>query len=160
MIPRQLEQQLHLALEALPTSFAQLAFLTSLRDPYTGSYLHEGWLLCASRDAVHETLRRAHRQVFELVLSLDVPYLCGEIGSYLDSLSGSRERTVRLWLELESYREMVPEGMCDPARQFFVSQMRVSLGILISAPDWSQIRARGASLHPPLVPQSQHRWEN
>ena len=158
--PSNLEEQLELTLDALPTAFSKLAFLTSLRDPYTGKYLHEGWLLCASRDEVHKILQDTHQRVFEVVLSLTVPLLCGELKSYLESLSESRERTVHLWLELESYREMIPEGVCAEARELFVSQMRLALSVLVSAPDWPQIRVLSASKWLPLVPQSRRRVEN
>ena len=134
-----LEGELARSLNALPTSFSRLAFLTSLRDPYTGRYLHEGWLFCSSADEIHEILRKTHEEVFELVLNVTMPLLCGELRSYLDSFSESRERTMRFWLELESYRDMIPERVCVEAREFFLSQMRTSLNVLLTVPDWPQI---------------------
>jgi len=39
---RSLSRYMGEALDCLPTPFAQLAWLTSLRDHYSGRYLHEG----------------------------------------------------------------------------------------------------------------------
>lgn len=136
-----LEEELALALNSLPTAFAKLSFLTTVRDPYTGRYLHEGWLFCSSADEIHETLWKTHGEVFENVLDLTLPLLCRELRNYVDSFCELREWTARLWLELESYREMIPEGVCVEARDFFFSQMRLSLRVLLTAPDWPPILA-------------------
>ncbi len=139
MLLQALENELALTLNSLPTTFSKLSFLTTVRDPYTGRYLHEGWLVCSSEHEIHQLLRKTHEEIFELVLNLTMPLLCGELKRYLDSFSEARERTVRLWLELESYREMIPEGVCAEARELFVSQMRTSLNVLLTAPNWPQI---------------------
>jgi len=141
MLVHTIEDELALTLNVLPTAFSKLSFLTTVRDPHTGRYLHEGWLPWSSRDEIHELLRKAHEEVFENVLNLTMPLLCGELRSYLDSISDSCERTARFWLELESYREMVPEGVCVQAHDFFHSQMRMSLKVLLTAPDWPPILA-------------------
>lgn len=160
MIPKKLEEHLDLTLNCLPTSFSQLAFFASVRDPYNGRYLHEGWLSLASPDEVHEVLRRLHQEVFELVLRLPVSLLSGELKRYLESLSESQEETVRLWQELESYREMTPQGVSAVARELFVSQMKAALGVLLNAPDWPRTPARSSSQHQPLVPQFQRHLDN
>jgi len=141
MLVRTIEDELALTLNALPTAFSKLSFLTTVRDPHTGRYLHEGWLPWSSRDEIHELLRKAHEEVFENVLNLTMPLLCGELRSYLDSISELRERAARFWLELESYREMIPQGVCVQAHDFFRSQMRLSLKVLLTAPDWPPILA-------------------
>jgi len=43
MREKPISRYLQNVLDALPSAFAQLVFLSSLRDPYTGRYLHEGW---------------------------------------------------------------------------------------------------------------------
>ena len=141
MLGRTLEDELALTLNALPTAFSKLSFLTMVRDPYTGRYLHEGWTLWSSRDEIHQLLRETHEEVFDNVLDLTLPLLCGELRNYLDSLSEPRERIAKFWLEFESYREMVPQGVCVQVREFFVSQVRTSLNVLLTVPDWPPILA-------------------
>ena len=138
MIHRTIEQHLEVALDHLPSSFAKLAFLAAVRDPYTGRYLHEGWTLAGSRDEIHETLRRAHQEMFEFVCSMPMPELCAELNRYFRGLSSPFEQTVQVWTEVESYRDMMPQGLCVEEREFFVSQMRIAMKVLITAPDWAQ----------------------
>jgi hypothetical protein len=138
VIHKTVEQHLEVALEHLPTSFAKLAFLAAVRDPYTGRYLHEGWALAGSREEIHETLRRAHEEVFELVCSMPMPQLCAELSRYFSELALPFEESVGVWSEAESYRDMMPQGICAEEREFFVLQMRRALAVLITAPDWAQ----------------------
>lgn len=135
---RSLEENLELSFRHLPTAFAKLAFLSTVRDPYTGKYLHEGWTLIESSEEIHNLLRDTHREVFEFVCSMPMARLCGELRGYLRSFSAPWQDTVRLWNELESYREMIPQGVCNEEREFFISQMRVALEVLGQAPDWAQ----------------------
>ena len=58
------------AMGVLPTSFARLVFLTSMRDHYTGQYLHEGWASASSSEEVNTALGQMHRHVFEIVATL------------------------------------------------------------------------------------------
>jgi hypothetical protein len=138
MVHKTLEQHLDLAFEHLPTSFAKLAFLAAVRDSYTGRYIHEGWVSAGSSEQIHETLRDAHCEVFQFVCSMPISQLCAELGSYLRRLSVSFQESVRLWSEMEPYRDMMPAGICAEEREFFLSQMRMALEALITAPDWAQ----------------------
>jgi hypothetical protein len=138
MNPRSLSEQLEISLERLPIAFAKLAFLTSVRDPYTGEYLHEGWASMGAPEEIHRILRNAHHEVFEFVCSMPIAQLCAEVDGYLRSLPANREQTLRVWRELESYREMVPQGVCAEEREFFVSQMQGAVEVLTTAPDWAR----------------------
>src|SRR5690349_7762109 len=111
MTPRTLEEQLKLIWKHLPSVFAKLAFLTAVRDPYTGKYVHEGWTHYGSSDEIHEMLRSTHRAFFDILCGLSIPELCAELEMYFKTLSSSQGKTVRLWREFEPYRDMVPEGI-------------------------------------------------
>jgi hypothetical protein len=138
MSPRSLPRELESSLDHLPTAFSKLAFLTAVRDPYTGRYLHEGWVSMGSAEEIHRLLWDTHQELFEFVCSMPIPRLCGELHNYLRSLCKPLEELVRVWNELESYREMIPQGVCFEGREFFTSQMRVALEILAKAPDWAE----------------------
>ena len=60
-----ISRYLHRVFDSLPSPFAQLAFLASLRYRYTGHYLHEGWATVCSRAEVNVALRDTHQSVFE-----------------------------------------------------------------------------------------------
>ena len=158
MILKSVEEQLELTFTYLPTCFSRLAFLASVRDSYTGRYLHEGWATQSSVEEVHEILRRSHKDVFSLLLRMSLTKFCGELKGYLESSGRLQQRTMTLWLETESYRDMIPEGVSRVSRAFFLSQIKTGLKVLIASPEWPLIEARSASLHPLLVlPPRQHR---
>jgi hypothetical protein len=149
MLRKTLEQQLEESFRYLPNPFAKLAFLTTVRDPYTGRYMHEGWCTVGAVDEIHETLRRAHRNVFEYICTLPLLELCGHMTSYFRTLAAPSADTMRLWRELECYREMMPQGSCVAEREFFVSQMRTALNAVITAPEWIQKRLAASRFLPP-----------
>jgi hypothetical protein len=134
---RNLQEHVEMSLDHLPTAFSRLAFLTAVRDPYTGKYLHEGWVSMASSEEIHKILQDAHLEIVEFVCSMPIAQLCAEVVSYLRSLPSNWKETLRLWRELEPYREMLPQGICAEEREFFVSQMQVALDVLATAPDWA-----------------------
>ncbi len=137
MILESVEEQLELTFTYLPTCFSRLAFLASVRDSYTGRYLHEGWATRSSVEEVHEILWRSHKDVFNLVLKMPLT-----------------------WLETESYRDMIPEGVSPVSRAFFLSQIKTGLKVLLASPEWSLMEARSASLHPLLALPPRHHLEN
>ena len=153
---RSLEENLELSFRHLPTAFAKLAFLSTVRDPYTGKYLHEGWTLIRSSEEIHSFLRKTHHELFEFVCSMPIARFCGELGGYLCSLSAPRQDIIRLWNELESYREMIPQGVCIEEREFFTSQMHVALEVLDQAPDWAQRELSSWQFLPPAQQLRRH----
>src|SRR5260370_2431922 len=111
MIQRTLEEQLKLTWKHLPSVFAKLAFLTAIRDPYAGKYMHEGWASFGSSEEIHEMLRSTHCALFDQLSGLPIRQLCAEVETYFQSLSEPAQHTSRLWNALESYRDMIPEGI-------------------------------------------------
>lgn len=138
------------ALSSLPSSLAQLVYLASLRDAYTGSYLHEGWITIATPGEVNGTLRRLHLTTFDDLLDCSLEELARELRDHFESLGGSERKVVELWLELEPYREMMPRGCSPLQRALFISQLRAALKVLACSPDLAVLGERSSS--PPLRP--------
>ena len=138
------------AMSMLPTPFARLVFLTSMRDHYTGHYLHEGWASATSSEEVNAALGQMHRQVFEAVATLSLLDLCKEIRKHFDSLGETELRAANFWLETEPYYEMIPAGYAQLARKLFISQVRLALEVLVRAPQWD--RLEGSASWPPQPP--------
>lgn len=160
MILKSVEDQLELTFTYLPTCFSRLAFLASVRDSYSGRYLHEGWAMHSSVEDVHEILRQAHRDTFECVLKMPLKRFCEELKGYLQSSERAQQQTMTLWLELETYREMIPEGVSHVSRSFFLSQIKIALKALLANPEWPLIQAQSSSLHPLLALPPRHHLEN
>lgn len=133
------------ALASLSSPFAKLVFLTSVRDPYTGHYIHEGWAHCSSPQEVHEMLREAHRIAFESLLELSVVEIARELRRHFESLDQVESSVASLWIDLEPYREMIPQGSPEISRRFFTSQVHLGLELLLCDPEWAPLKEPVAS---------------
>jgi len=157
---RVLDNYLDQALDSLAGPFARLVFLASLRDAYTGRYLHEGWMGVASPEEVHRTLRGIHRDVFKSVLNQPLLETCKELRGHFKSLGEAEFRTATLWLEIEPFREMIPEGCSPVERRIIISQVRTALEVLMTAPYWTDLEGPSASPHLPPGQPLQPRFLN
>ena len=160
MILKSLENELEQTFIYLPTSLSRLAFLASVRDSYTGRYLHEGWAMLSTPEQVHEILRRTHEDIFNGILKMSFKTFCGELKGYLETFAAMQQQTIAMWLELETYRDMIPSGVSRLSRAFFLSQTRIALKALLTMPEWPLIQAQSSSLHPLLVLPRRHHLEN
>jgi hypothetical protein len=140
------------ALASLPGPLAQLLFLASLRDHYTGRYVHEGWAGYSTPEEVHELLMRKHREVFEFMGSHSLIDFSRELRSHFRALGEDEARVVALWRELEPYKGMIPEGCSRVSRELFSSQLGLALEVLAKAPDWEYLQVPDASPPPPPGP--------
>ena len=141
------------AINSADSLFARLVFVGSLRDVYTGRYLHEGWSGISSADEIHAALRGVHHVAFTAVLRLPLLDLSRQLRRHFRSLNQPETETALLWIELEPFRDLIPQG-CSPAlRELFVSQIRIALEVLQRAPHWSELDEPIAS-PPPLLDQS------
>ncbi len=146
----------------LPGVFSRLAYFAAIRDSYTGRYLHQIWRTEASEQDVHDLLQALHLETFDLVGELPLPNLCRELKDYLASLTepNSPEQTGAIWLELEPYRDMIPQACSALDRQLFQSKIHTALEILIKAPDSRFLAEPTASQSPPPAPRSQRHRDN
>ncbi len=119
------------SLSHISSPLGKLVFLSSLRDPYTGRYLHEGWVGTASPEEVHEAIREMHVHSFNELLDLDLSTLCAELKQHFESLEGAPHQVAELWLETELFREMVPARRSPVERDFFISQVRTALRAIV-----------------------------
>jgi hypothetical protein len=55
--------------------------------------------------------------------------------------------TSRLWLEVEPFRDLIPQGYSPAFRELFVSNVRTALEVLCLAPEWSELASSVASRH-------------
>lgn len=129
MQPESIANLLNKSLSALPNSVAQLIFLSSLFDSYTGRYLHEGWVSLDDSEQIHRVIQQRHHAVLAEVMELSVPDLADRIQEHLKE-NGSEPGIARMWLETEPFREMIPAGCSTLEREFFVSQVRIALELL------------------------------
>jgi len=152
----QLNNLLERSLGCLPSPFARLVFVASIYDPYAGRYMHEGWAHVASSKEIHRSLQKAHLTAFEEVLSLPLEELGGQLQEHFNNLGGADRKIIRSWLEAEPFRDAIPGGASSLQREFFISQMRTTLWMLVSAFSLEVLPERYASRLQPPAPRSPH----
>lgn len=155
-----LKRHIARSLNAAGGHFARLVFIGSLRDAYTGHYLHEGWCQVASVEEVHGTLRGVHQEIFAAVLHLPLLDLAKELRLHFGSLGQPELETARLWLETEPFRDLIPQGSALSIRELYVSQVRTALEVLLRVPGWPAL-SEPTALPLPLPDRSPLlRWLN
>jgi len=95
------------ALRRLPSSMAQLVFLSGLRDLNRGTYQ----VPTASESEAAEVdrlLRSMHEQAFSRWLNYRLEEQKADLDLYFSGLDCDRTTAVRTWLRLESYRSLIP----------------------------------------------------
>lgn len=145
-----LHKLLQRTMAALDTPFERLVFLASIRDSYSGRYLHEGWAQAAGTEEIHQTAQQMHHAAFAALLQTALMELVEEVRRHFGSLEGDEGGMARSWLETEPYREMLPAGCTVMEREFFVSQMRLALAVLAGASTSAALPPSDAS-QPPLL---------
>lgn len=155
-----LERYIVRALGSVETVFERLIFLASLRDAYSGRYLHEGWQQVASAEDVHQTLLRKHQESFEAALRLSLVELTKQLRFHFQSVGQPERETSLLWVETELFREFVPLGCPLVLRELFVSQVRTALEVLRRLPGWPDLAAPIASLRSQPGQSPLPRWTN
>lgn len=146
------------ALERAESLFERLVFVASLRDSYTGRYLHQGWSGVAASEEVHAVLKTVHESLFKSGLSLSVLELSKELRFHFRTREQTERETSILWLETEPFRDLIPRGCSHALREFFISQMRAALEVLCRAPEWGEIAGPIASLRSQLDQPPLLRW--
>ena len=147
------------SLSSLRNPFARLLYVASTRDPYTGYYFHDGWASVATVEEVVRTVKKTHLSIFESVLDLPLEEVCGQLHEHFKSLEGSDREIAKKWLEGEPFRDAIPEGSSTLQREFFLSQMRAALWLLVASSSLGVLPERYALRLQQPAPQFPHRQE-
>ena len=134
------------AVHSADTPFAALVFFGSLRDAYSGHYLHEGWGQMASPEEIHSVLSETHQSLFNSVVRLSLIDLSKQLRMHFQSLNQPERETSVRWLEVEPFRDLIPIGCSAVVRELFVSEVKTALEVLCHAPEWSELAVAPAAL--------------
>jgi hypothetical protein len=108
-------------LAGIPSEFARLAYMASLRDLSSGKYEHAGLAAMYPDEAVQQSLQLCHEQVFERIL---------ETAVCLEQMPGGVCTAVAHWRRMEAYRVLMPESAPSYLKELFCSNLRALLEIL------------------------------
>ena len=129
--------------------------------------MHQTWQREASEEEIHQSLQTQHQETFDSVVELSVADLCIQLKAYFVSLAGRGQvrQTATIWLDIESYVDMVPQGSSAFDRRLFQLRMCAALEVLVNAPDIPSPPAHfpeepAALQSPPLDRQFQRHLDN
>lgn len=117
-------------LSAIPSVFARLAYLASLRDLSSGRYEHEGLRALYPDEAVQQVLAACHEELFERVLETPLMLQEQDLRECLGAMPGGLVPSVAHWRKMESFRWLMPERSPIYLKELFCSNLLALLEIL------------------------------
>ncbi len=116
-------------LAAIPSVYARLAYVASLRDLGSGRYQHEGLEADYPEQAVHQALQHCHEELFARILETPLEQQESDLRTCVGCFEGDFGDVVARWQELEFYRLLMPTGIPAYLQKLFCSNLRALLGL-------------------------------
>src|SRR5262249_46312478 len=117
-------------LVGLRSAFSSLTYLASTRDYNTARYYHEGLARRFTEEVMEQALAACHMEAFRRLVCCSIE----EAGGQLDILGRAAPEppvnVLHAWTRLEPFRVLMPMDCDQLSADFFVSNVRVVLGIL------------------------------
>ena len=117
-------------LAVIPSAFARLTYLASLRDLSSGRYAHAGLLAVYRPEAVQQALEQCHEEIFERILEAPLEEQARDLRTHLEAMEPGLSIAVSHWRKLEVYRTLLPVEAPDYLKELFCSNIRALLEIL------------------------------
>jgi hypothetical protein len=114
----------------IPTRFGRIAYLASLRNENSGRYQHFGLARIYSDQEADRVLRLCHREVFSEWLNFSLPEQRCDLEAYLNSIEEDRKTVLATWLDLNSYRNLLPADATAAERRLYLSDLELILDLL------------------------------
>ncbi len=127
---RVIEDFITRTLEAIASDYGRLLYVASLRDLASGRYDHAGLAATYPEGAVQQALAHCHEELFARILETPLEQQERDLRVCLGALEGDFRGVVTRWLELESFRIMLPAGVPAYLRELFCFNLRALLGLL------------------------------
>jgi hypothetical protein len=117
-------------LVVIPSAFARLTYLASLRDLSSGRYEHAGLTAVYPPEAVQQALEQCHEEIFERILESPLEEQERDLRAHLEAVESGLCVAVSRWRKLEAYRALVPVESPAYLKWLFCSNIRALLEIL------------------------------
>ncbi len=117
-------------LAIIPSAFARLTYMASLRDLSSGRYEHAGLTALYPAEAVQQALEQCHEEIFERILESPLEEQEQDLRAHLEAAESGLCVAVSHWRKLEAYRMLLPAESPDYLKELFCSNIRALLEIL------------------------------
>jgi hypothetical protein len=128
-------------LAAIPSEYARLVYVSTLRDLPSGRYEHTGLSSRYPEGAVNEVLAASHEELFARILEMSLESQLSDLRICLAGLGGELVKQAGRWRELEFYRALMPNGVAPNIRELFCSNLEALLSVVEAAPATSSASA-------------------
>jgi hypothetical protein len=116
-------------LAAIPSDFGRLYYVSSLKDPGTGRYQHDGLMNLYSQPSVQAALTHCHEELFSRILETPLSHQERDLRNCLGTAGGQFWAVVESWREYRDFKTMCPGGLPDYLNELFCSNMNALLAI-------------------------------
>jgi hypothetical protein len=130
--------------------FAQLVYLSSLRDFSTGEYSHQGLANLFSESAARAALADCHEELFYRLALGSLESLVGQLDRFIRSTRKDYKRTLDTWETLQAYNVTVPSECDQTTASLFKSNVKIATALLQSRCRLPEVKSQSASPHPLL----------
>ena len=122
-------------LEHLPSGFARIAYISGLRNPSTGSYVHDQLAATYTAQQVDEVLAKCHEELFERILETPLSTQERDLREHVASLPGVFAENVREQKKVGE--QWIPPEAPSYLKELYRSNLNVLTEILL---DNSKVR--------------------
>jgi len=116
------------AVRQLPSTMAQLVFLSGLRDLNCGNCTPTA--SDANATEVDQILRSMHEQTFSTWLNYRLEEQKADLDLYFSGIDCEKTTAVRTWRRLDSYRSIIPASATQAERLLFLSDLELLLYLM------------------------------
>jgi hypothetical protein len=106
-------------LEPLSSAYARLAYLSALKDPITGKYVHEKLAPLYGEERVSEAIAKCHEEIFERLLEMPLAQQEEDLQSYVNVLPNGKDWNVAQCVDIT--RTWVPPEAPDYLTELYRS---------------------------------------
>lgn len=135
-------------LRHIPSAFARLVYLASTRDYNTGQYSHDGLAYKFTRPLAEMALETCHEEVYNQLVSANLEQFVGELAGYLRNTREDPRMVIDSWKAFAPYQLLAPRASAASAKEFFISNVRISLAVLEADPGLYDRSGTGALPQP------------
>jgi hypothetical protein len=116
-------------LAAIPSDYGRLYYVSSLKNPDTGRYQHDGLAYLYSEASVQDALAHCHEEIFSRILEAPLRDQEHDLRKCLEVAGDKFWTIVESWRDGRFFRTMCPEGLPDYLNELFCSNMGALLAI-------------------------------
>jgi len=117
-------------LAVINSDFGRLYYVSSLKDPGTGRYEHDGLKEIYSENSVQSALAQCHEELFSRILESPLREQECDVRECLETAGDNFWTVIETWRESKFFRTLCPDGLPDYLSDLFCSNMGALLAVL------------------------------